>query len=167
MKSFFEHLTESKKTYKFKIRVAGEIPESFADRLETNLKKYDLVNMSSGKTTPIQETPLNFPQLHNIEVTTYDVEVNYPVTSHVLKNYLAGNCSLHESYIVVIGENDPIEEIQQSKGDEKPYETILTKEDLGGDSAQDQVGQSRVMDLLKELEAARKERDSDPIAGMS
>lgn len=164
MKSFVEHLLESKKTYKFKVRVAGDLPEGFEDRLESNLKKYDLVNMSSGKKTPIQESPLDFPQLQNMEVTTYDVEVNYPVTSHTLKHYLAQNCSIHESYFVVRGENDPIEEIQNSKLDDKPYETLLTKEDMGGESAQENAGQTRVMDLLKELEAARKERDIDPIA---
>ena len=32
---------------------------------------------------------------------------------------------------------------------------------MGGESAQDQVGGAKVMDLLKELETARKERDND------
>lgn len=166
MKSFVEHLMESKKTYKFKVKVAGDLPEGFADRLEMNLKKYDLINISSGKKTPIQESPLDFPQLHNMEVTTYEVEFNYPATSHTLKHYLAQNCSIHESYIVVQGEFDPIQELQDSKLEDTPYETLLTKEDMGGESAQQSAGQSRVMDLLKELEAARKERDSDPIAGL-
>ena len=38
---------------------------------------------------------------------------------------------------------------------------MLTQEELGGESAQENAGPNRVMDLLKELEAARKERDSD------
>ena len=33
MKSFEQYLTESKKTYKFKIRVAGEVPEKFPDAM--------------------------------------------------------------------------------------------------------------------------------------
>ena len=33
---------------------------------------------------------------------------------------------------------------------------------MGGPSAQNEVGSNRVMDLLKELEVARKERDMDP-----
>lgn len=166
MKSFVEHLMESKKTYKFKIKVAGELPEGFADRLEMNLKKYDLINLTSGKKTPIQESPLDFPQLRNMEVTTYETEFNYPATSYTLKHYLAQNCSIHESRIVVHGEFDPIQELQDSNIEDSPYETLLTKEDMGGVSAQPNVGQSRVMDLLKELESARKERDSDPIAGL-
>jgi hypothetical protein len=167
MKSFVEHLMESKKTYKFKVKVAGDLPEGFADRLETNLKKYDLINISSGRKTPIQESPLDFPQLHNMEVTTYEVEFNYPATSHTLKHYLAQNCSIHENYIVVHGEFDPIQELQDSKIDAQPYETLLTKEDMGGQSAQSFAGQTRVMELLKELETARKERDIDPITGLS
>ena len=47
-----------------------------------------------------------------------------------------------------------------AKGDEE-YVAKLTQEDMGGESAQDQVGGTKVMDLLKELETARKERDND------
>ena len=48
MKKFAEYLTESKKTYKFKVRVAGDLPEGFEDRLESSMTKYDIVGISSG-----------------------------------------------------------------------------------------------------------------------
>jgi len=166
MKNFRDYLTESKKTYNFKIRVAGELPESFEDRLEMNLKKYDLVNMSNGKTTPITEKPLDFPQLQNMEVTHYEVEIGYPVTSHVLERYLVDNCVIPHSHIVVRGEFDPVEEQQPETEEEKPYEALLNTQDMGGESAQDLTGSNRVMDLLKELEDARKERDNDPLDGV-
>ena len=51
--------------------------------------------------------------------------------------------------------------------DDKEYEIMLTKEELESESAQDSVGENRVMDLLKELETARKEREYDPTAGVS
>jgi len=165
MKSLQEYLTESKKTYKFKIRVAGELPEGFASKLETNLKKYDVANLSAGKKSPIQETPLDFPQLQNMEVTHYEVELNYPATSHILERYLVDCCSIPHSHITVRGEHDPIDE-QQKPADESPYEAILAKEDMGGESAQKFAGENRVMDLLKELEAARKERDVDMTGGI-
>ena len=162
MKNFKDFLTESKKTYKFKIRVAGELPEGFEDRLEQNLKKFDLVNLSSGKRTPIAEKPLDFPQLQNLEVTHYETEVNYPTTSHHLEKYLVDNCSIPHSHIVVRGENDPVE-LQQEEKEDTPYESLLNTEELGGESAQDSVAGNRVMDLLKELEQARKEREIDPV----
>ena len=164
MKSFIEFLTESKKTYKFTVRVAGPLPEGLADKVETALQKYSVVNFSNGKTTPITETPLDFPSLQNMEVTHFEAEVNYPTTSHVLEQYLSMCCDLPRTHIVVRGENDPIDEIQKP-ADESPYETLLTKEDMGGESAQQSAGENRVMDLLKELESARKERENDPISG--
>ena len=54
MKSFAEFLIESKKSYSFKIGIAGELPEGFADRLKMGLQKYDVSKISTGKKTPIQ-----------------------------------------------------------------------------------------------------------------
>ena len=157
MRSFKTILTESKKTYEFKIGIAGELPEGFADRLETALQKFSLVNLSSGKKTPIQERPLDFPQLQNMEVTYFETEVEYPTTVQVLHEYLGKACTVSVSNIIVRNLNEPIELDQNTKEDEV-YEPILTKEDMGGESAQQSVGENRVMDLLKELETARKER---------
>ena len=88
MKSFKEFLTESAKTYKFKVRVAGELPEGFVDHMKANLAKYEVIKLSAGKTTPISERPLDFPRLQNMEVTHYEVELKYPATSQVLAEYL-------------------------------------------------------------------------------
>jgi len=166
MKTFKEILTESAKTYKFMIKVAGELPEGFADRLETNLQKYDLVNLSAGKTTPITETPLDFPHLQNMEVTVYEAEVNYPVTSYHLMHYLTDNCMIPKDNMRVRAEGEPLEELQKQK-DDTPYEALLNTEEMGGESAQDDAGTNRVMDLLKELEIARKEREIDPVEGIT
>lgn len=164
MKSFKELLQESQKTYKFKIRVAGELPEGFEDRLKTNMKKFEVINMGAGKRAPITERPLDFPQLQNIEVTTYEVEIKYPTTSHILEQYIVQNCMVPHSHVTVRGEFDPIEE-QQSQEEATEYQTLLTTEDMGGVSDQPNVGANRVMDLLKELEQARKEREIDPMEG--
>lgn len=157
MRSFIEVLQESKKIYPFKIGVAGPLPEGFADHLETALQKYDVVKMTKGKKTPIQERPLDFPQLQNTEVTYFEVEVNYPTTVQVMQEYVGNCCDIPQSHIIVRNPNEPQELYQNTKEDEV-YEPMLTKEDMGGESAQDKVGENRVMDLLKELEKARKER---------
>ena len=161
MSTFIEILNESKKTYEFKIGIAGDLPEGFADTLETAMKKFSVAKMSSGKKTPIQERPLDFPQLQNTEVTYYEVEVEYPTTSQVLQEYVGQCCGIDQAYVIVRNANDPREEYQEIK-DDAPYEPMLTKEDMGGESAQENVAGNRVMDLLKELESARKERDHDP-----
>jgi hypothetical protein len=164
MRSFKDILLESKKTYEFKIGIAGDCPQECVDMLETALKKFNVTNMTSGKKTPIQERPLDFPQLQNMEVTYFEATVEYPTTSQVLQEYLGKCCGVDQSHIIVRNMNDPREEYQEAKDDE-PYEAMLTTEELGGESAQEDVAGNRVMDLLKELETARKERDHDAAAG--
>jgi hypothetical protein len=166
MKTFKDILTESKKTYNFIIRVAGDLPEGFEDQLKINLGKFDLVNLSSGKRTPIQERPLDFPQLQNIETHTFEAEVNYPTTPQVLENYLTDNCMTPRGHIIVRVPGEPLE-VTQEKTSESPYESLINTAELGGETAQSDVAGNRVMDLLKELETARKERDADPVAGVT
>ena len=156
MRSFTEVLTESKKTYEFKIGVAGPLPEGFEDNMETILKKFNVVQMSSGKKTPIQERPLDFPQLQNMEITYFETELEYPTTTQVLQEYVGKCCGIDQAYIIVRNANDPREEYQAMK-DDAPYVSKLETEDMGGESAQDNVAGSRVMSLLKELETAQKE----------
>jgi hypothetical protein len=92
-----------------------------------------------------------------MEVTYYEVELSYPTTASVLQEYIGQCCGLTQSHIVVRNPNEPLNQYQE-KTKETKYETLLTKEDLGGESAQKSVGGGHVMDLLKELEKARKER---------
>lgn len=157
MKSIKDYLTESKKTYKFKIGVAGELPEGINERMRNMLEKFKVVNLSAGKKTPIQEKPLDFPQLKNEEVTYWNVEIEYPTTVEIMKQHLGDTCSIHKSHIVVHNPNAPVVTEKEVKENET-YEPLITKEDMGGESAQQNVGQTRIMDLLKELESARKER---------
>lgn len=164
MRSFAQILTESKKTYEFKIGVAGELPEGFQDRMETALQKFKLLSSSTGKKTPIQERPLDFPQLQNMEVTYFEVETEYPTTVQILQEYLGQCCNISQSHIIVRNPNEPQELYQEMKDDE-PYEALLTTEDMGGESAQESVGSNRVMELLKELEKASKENQHSGAEG--
>jgi len=159
---FEKYLAEAKKIYEFNIGVAGELPEGFVDDLESCLKRYGIASMGSGKKTPIQERPLDFPQLSNCEVTYYEVGLNYPTTTQVLSEYITQCCNCTRENLIVRNVNEPQESYQNIK-DEGPYQTKLETEDMGGESAQDDVGSNRVMSLLKELETARSERESDPL----
>ena len=166
MRSFTEVLTESKKTYEFKIGGAGPLPEGFEDTLETILKKYGANNLTSGKKTPIQERPLDFPQLQNMEVTYFELAVEYPTTPQVLQAYIGNCCDIDQAYVIVRNANDPREEYQETK-DDAPYEAMLTKEDMeeADPGAQVHVGGERIMSLLKELETVRKENEHSGAEG--
>jgi len=159
---FNKYLTEAKKVYEFSIGVAGELPEGFEDTMETALQKFSVNSLSAGKKTPIQEKPLDFPQLQNCEVTYWEAGLNYPSTPEVLSEYLSMCCTLDRAMVIVRTKNDPRIAYQEID-DETPYVSKLETEDMGGDpNAQEQVGSNRVMELLKELENTRSGR-ADPI----
>ena len=162
---FEKYLAENKKIYEFSIGVAGELPEGFEDAFETALKRYSVASMSSGKKTPIQERPLDFPQLVNSEVTYYEVGLNYPTTPQVLEEYIPMSTGIDRTHVIVRTKEDPRIQYQEQTEDE-PYVARLETEDMGGESAQDNVGTNRVMDLLKELEKTRQEKENDPVAGI-
>ena len=63
MSTFQQYLTESAKSYDYKIKVAGEIDKDFTTKMETALAKFEVAKLSAGKKTPIQKRPLDFPQL--------------------------------------------------------------------------------------------------------
>ena len=112
MSTFKDYLTESTKSYDYKIKVAGTIADDFASRMETALQKFELAKLSAGKKTPIMTLPLDFPALSNEAVTIFDVTTNYPVAVNVLKEYLADYMNLNASLIVVRKPGEPTEEYQ-------------------------------------------------------
>ena len=68
MKTYTQYLSEAKKTYSFKVKVAGDLPESFADDLKARLDNRGIMQFEQMKTTPVTEVPHDFPTLKNMEV---------------------------------------------------------------------------------------------------
>ena len=58
MKSFKEYLTESKKVYEFKVKIAGDIPKDFANNLKIALAQF---NVESIKNATVSYTHLTLP----------------------------------------------------------------------------------------------------------
>jgi hypothetical protein len=77
-----------------------------------------------------------------------------------LQEYIGQCCSVKQSHIIVRNPNEP-QELYQQEATDAEYIAKLTVEDMGGESAQESVGTNKVMDLLKELESARKDRSNN------
>jgi hypothetical protein len=85
MKSFRKYLAESVRSYRYKIKIAGECPKNFIELFCYNLQKYDPVKIGDPKTTPVQKSPLGFPDLTDQPVTIIDVEFRYPATEPMIR----------------------------------------------------------------------------------
>jgi hypothetical protein len=153
MSTFKEYLSESVKTYEFKIKIAGDLPEGFDKAMKTALMKYDCSSISKGKRIPIQEAPLDFPEMKNTHVTIFDVSCRYPATPQTLTEYLVDQLKIARGGIRVRNtrEQENIDDNVEAMNRigtsteailNKPYET---------ESAQDQVGGKKVLNFLKEL----------------
>lgn len=153
MSTFKEYLSESVKTYEFKIKIAGDLPEGFDKAMKTALMKYDCASISKGKRIPIQEAPLDFPEMKHTHVTIFDIACRYPATTQTLTEYLVDQLKIARGGIRVRNtrEQENIDDNVEAMNRigtsteailNKPYET---------ESAQDQVGDKKVLNFLKEL----------------
>ena len=161
MSEFAQYLSESIKEYVYKIKVAGDLHPDFANQLETACQKFEVKKLSAGKKTPIQEMPLDFPALKNIQVTIYELTTMYPVSAHELKEYLAYYLNLPKNQLVVKKPGEPSEEYQDEMKN-KPSEFKSKLQDIEyGDAPKveaDKIyGDKANASLLKELLKARKE----------
>lgn len=163
MKSFKDYLTESKRTYDFKVKIAGEFTTEQEEALKTLLDKYQVVGFKKAAKTPVQALPLDFPRITNAEVNVFEVSLDYPVASHELQYYLGNGLHINEQAIVVRRPGEPSEEYQEPSN---PHEgALLTdgeyKEAASIDSTQyygDKYNASFVKALNDDLKAKREER---------
>lgn len=153
MKNFKEYLSESKKQYPFKIKVAGEFSKEQEKTLESLLGRYAVVKFKKSTTTPVQELPLDFPQVKNCEVHIYEVTLDYPSTQFELTEYLTTGLSVNKQNLVVRRPGEPIEEYQHQEG-KKREGALLDDPDYkeaGSPKFEDYYGDKYNTGFVKEL----------------
>ena len=167
MSTFKQYLTESAKSYDFKIKIAGQIADDFASKMETALQKFEVAKMSAGKKTPIMTMPLDFPQLSNEEVTIFDVTTNYPASTREMQEYVGTYMNLPLTHIVVRKPGEPTEQYQDQMQVAKTSEyrnKLLDLEytDLPKVKPEDFHSTKANMGLLKELLKDREDKKDQP-----
>jgi len=85
MKSLKTYITESLKSYKYTIKIAGDVDKNFIDMFKYNLNKFDPIRISDPTKTPIQKDPYGFPNLANQSVTIIKADFRYPATEPMIQ----------------------------------------------------------------------------------
>jgi len=85
MKPFAKYLTESEKTYNYRIKMVGDVPSMFVKELEGKLAQFDVVKMSKIKTAPVRKEIPDFPAFPNQPMSIVDVEFRYPAIEPQIK----------------------------------------------------------------------------------
>ena len=85
MKPFAKYLAESERTYDYRIKMCGRIPDDLVRQLKTKLDQFDPAKLGDAKTTPIQKILTDFPNNQNDAVTMFDVSFKYPAIEPQIK----------------------------------------------------------------------------------
>lgn len=171
-KHFAHYVLENKTDYKYTLKFAvPEMTDPMIDCIESALKKYELKTASAFKKTPIQESPLDFPNIKNMPVFITDIVMGYPASLDFLRVHVGNAVGVSTAQIAVYSENDPrqieTDLFLERKSDsfKADYVAVLDPENpaYGGDAMvaekdSDKFGAGYNTPFLQELEKVRKER---------
>jgi len=171
MKPFKAYLTESHRTYDFRIRLACELPDDLISKIKTVLEAYKLDSISKPKRLPIQETP-EFPNMGPVEVSVMEISLNYPCNDEQVRTLIAERAGINLACIKVNPTNSPYEAalqgLEQSNKSSQPGESVLLQPDMVAEKVEsDLVGNARIPNLIKELEETRKYEYPEVAGGKS
>ena len=100
MKTFSQYLTESEKTFDYRIKICGDVNAELLKMFREKLKKFDPVKISDVKTTPVQARPADFPGETNQRVTMIDGSFRYPATGPQIQQ-MAELCGIAVNHVCV------------------------------------------------------------------
>jgi hypothetical protein len=160
MKTFKEYLTESTKTYDFKVKMACTCEAKDIDKIKEALTKYKVESVSQPKRLPIQESP-EFPNCGPVEISIFDVSLNYPANDEQVRQAIV-SCGAPASLVRVIPSGHPYNAIMDGKEvsnvDGKKGEAVLLQAEMKAESVSEKdevLPQHRMNGLIKEVLAAR------------
>lgn len=113
MKTLNEYFMQIKKSYPFKVKIAGDFTTEQELKLKSLLEKYQVKEFKKSTKTPVQSLPLDFPKLSNVEVNIFEVTLDYPVAAFELQYYLGNGLQINEQQIVVRYPHEPYERYQE------------------------------------------------------
>jgi hypothetical protein len=156
------YLAESAKEYTYRIKFAvNDLTSDQKGALEDALAKFDLRSIGKFTDSPIQQSPLDFPNVRNSKVYVCEVVLGYPVTVDELRVYIADKVAINQQEIAVYNNYDPRDEyneqrIAQTAGKDPDYVANLGTEYEADEKPA--YGKDYNDKFLTELEGERKER---------
>jgi hypothetical protein len=108
MKTFTDYFHDNDREYHYTVKLACDnMSEECVDKMEQALRSLDLVGFGTFSGSPLQENPLDFPNLRNTSVQTADFAVKYPSSTDALERKIAEALGYQRCCVVVYTENDP------------------------------------------------------------
>jgi hypothetical protein len=161
MKNLSAYFHETHKVYEFRIKMAHVEPKGeVLDRIKNALDCFQVETISTVKRLPVTEH-YEFAKEGACDCYMLDVGLKYPTIPGQIRQLIGERAGVNAAWVDVKTMADALNEQLvwghvESNEDESP---LLTKEDLGGASAQDAVGEKRLSSLIKELSANTRKQE--------
>ena len=159
------YLVESAKDYTYRIKFAiNDLSADQKGALEDALAKFDLRSISKFTDSPIQQSPLDFPNVRNSKVYVCEIVLGYPVTTDELRMYISDKVAINQQEIAVYNAYDPRDDYNEQRQAQLAGKDANYVARMGTDQQADE--QSEAVDygkdyndkFLTELDDERKER---------
>jgi hypothetical protein len=131
MRSLKQYIAESVHTYDYTVKIAGEVDKNFLEMFKYNLKKFDPIEISEPKTTPIQKDPYGFSNISNVPVTLIRCKFRYPATEPMIQQMaqlLGYNVNMVR--LVKTGYDDSVTTEMEGYMNQADHSPVLTHEEL-------------------------------------
>ena len=150
-KTLNQYLTESTREYTYRIKVAGEMPTEVYDKLKAALDSFHVVSCTKPKSSPIQSSPAGFPGLSNLEVSVFEVTLEYPTSQDAIVQ-LARVAGIEQNNIIVI-DADFDDSMEKEREGTEAGETRLEKEEYPTNTEEQNNAKDEYADSYQEAAA--------------
>jgi hypothetical protein len=167
MRSLKQYIAESVHTYNYTIKIAGEVDKNFLELFTYNLNKFDPIQISDPKSTPIQKDPYGFPNMSNQPVTIIKAEFRYPATEPMIQQ-IAQLLGYNTNMVRVVGTkyDDSINDEHQQYENEMADTPILMKNEMGSADGSKEASKAYGDSYLTSIKDQTKDSRIDiPYAG--
>jgi hypothetical protein len=167
MRSLKQYIAESVHTYDYTVKIAGEIDDNFMDMFKFNLKKFDPIEMSEPKSTPIQKDPYGFPGVSNVPITLIKCKFRYPATEPMIQQ-LAQLCGYNVNMVRLVktGYDESITSEMEGYENQMDHSPVLTHEEMEEQPGAKEAAKAYGNSYLDSIQDQNKDSKIDiPYAG--
>jgi hypothetical protein len=157
MPSLLEYINQLQREHRYRVKMIFSPSEKQLEVLERHMKKYDALEVSRPEKLMLQAKPMDFPQYSGHEVVIVDVVTRLPVSHPTLEAELRGLLFVPEGTLRVIGRDEPSEKETDEKKTAPITGTDYTEAEANAISPDQASGDKYNQNLLKDLDAARKD----------
>lgn len=156
------YLVEAAREYKYRIKFAvNDLTADQKGALEDALAKFDVRSVGSFTNSPIQQSPLDFPNVRNSKVFVGEIVLGYPVTVDELRMFISDKVGINQQEIAVYNDYDPRDNYNDERlallaGRDDDYVARLGTEYEADEKPA--YGKEYNDEFLKKLDDIRKER---------